>query len=97
MNDNAAVKRYFRENGYGTWGEFDVPKFADTQRQYAETMAEKNKLRARYHAIKKMNGDASNAWANVKILLNVPNEIELAPKTSPEIASPIRKRNDAVI
>jgi len=84
MNDNAAAKRYFRENGYGAWGEFDVPKFTDTQRQYAETSAEKNKLWARYHTIVKSNSDATNAWANVKTLLNVQDEIEIAPKITPE-------------
>ena len=53
INDNAAAKRYFHENGYGVWGKFNVPKFADTKRQYAETSAEKNKLWARYHTAKR--------------------------------------------
>jgi len=74
------ASKYFNENGYGTWGGFEMPKFADTQKRYAETLAEKKKLWARYHAMKNEIGEAKNAWANVKTLLNVQDEIEIAPK-----------------
>ena len=97
MDDNAAAKRYFQDSGYGRWGEFEVPKFADTQRQYAKTLADKNKLWARYHLAKNHNKDAINAWANIKTLLNVPDEIELAPKATSEITSLARKRGGSVI
>ena len=83
------ASKYFHENGYGTWGGFEMPKFADTQQKYTETLAEKKKLWARYHTIKKELTSASNAWANVKTLLNVPDEIERAPTISP----PVKKRS----
>jgi len=94
MNDNAVSKRYFRENGYGAWGEFEIPKFADTQRQYAEVSAEKSKLWARYHTIVKSNSDATNAWANVKTLFSLQDEIEITPKATSEIVPKLQRRSE---
>jgi len=37
---------------------------------------------------------ASNAWANVKTLLNAPDEIELDAKDAPKIAPPVKRRNE---
>jgi septation ring formation regulator EzrA len=84
LTAHSEASKYFNENGYDTWGGFEMPKFADTQKWYAEISADKKKLWARYHAMKSEMSVATNAWANVKTLLNVQDEIEIAPKVAPK-------------
>jgi len=85
LTAHSEASKYFSENGYGTWGGFEMPRFADTKKRYAEILADKKKLWARYHAMKNEIGAAANAWANVKTLLNVQEEIEITPKITPKV------------
>ena len=61
-----------------------IPTIKELQQQYAILTAKKKSLWAKYHDTRNSDSGITNAWANVKTILNVPDEIQ--------IETPIKKK-----
>ena len=88
--DHEMARAYFDECGYGFGSGNSLPKIAELREQYAKHNATKKSLWAQYHEIRNTDKEVDNAWANVKAILNLPEEPETPPMetTKPEIEIP---------
>jgi len=64
-----------------------MPTINELRQQYATLTAKKNSLWQKYHDTRNSDSGISNAWANVKTILNVPDEIVLS-KQPPKRKAP---------
>ena len=60
------------------------PTMNELRQQYAIHNADKSKLWAKYHDTKNADSGLANCWANVKTILNVQDEIEIALEIAPK-------------
>jgi len=70
-----------------------LPTINELRQQYATLNAKKNSLWAKYHDTRNADSGITNAWANVKTILNVQDEIVIVPKATPEIAPKRQRRS----
>jgi len=62
-----------------------LPSIKELREQYAVNEANKKSLWASYHEIRNADREIDNAWANVKVLLNLKDEIEMEqPEQKPK-------------
>ena len=88
ISDHEAARAYFDTHGYGFGeGKNKLPGVKELRERYAIHNAEKKSLWARYHEIKNSDRDIENAWANVKVLLNIGDDAVEASKEK----EPVRK------
>ena len=71
---------YFRRCGYGFDGDNTLPAIAELKQDYAKHDAAKKSLWAKYHEIRNGDKEISNAWGNVRAILNLDNDKEFAPQ-----------------
>ena len=75
ITDHEAARAYFDERGYGFGSENKLPKIKELREQYAIYNTDKKSLWAKYHELRNSDKEIDNAWANVKTLLNLKDEI----------------------
>jgi len=84
--DHEAARAYFDGNGYGFGSGNKLPSIKELREQYAVHNSNKKSLWAKYHEIKNTDKEIENAWANVKTLLKLKDEIILEEKPKPRNA-----------
>ena len=62
-----------------------IPTIKELQQQYATLTAKKNSLWEKYHDTRNSDSGITNAWANVKTILNVPDEIKIETPTKKKV------------
>jgi len=77
ITDYESAKLYFDENGYGFGGEKKFPTIKELREEYAKYDADKNKLWSEYHANKKSDKEIDTVVANVNVLLNLKDTMNL--------------------
>ena len=90
ITDHEMARAYFDECSYGFETGNRLPKIAELREEYAKHDAIKKSLWAQYHEIRNTDKEVDNAWANVKAILNLPEEPETPPMeiTKPETEIP---------
>ena len=81
------ARAYFDEYGYGFGSDNKLPSIKELREQYAKHNADKKSLWGKYHDIRNSDKEIENAWANVKTLLNLKDETEIA-KEAPNKNAP---------
>ena len=85
ITDHEAARAYFNECGYGFDSGNKLPTIKELREQYAIHNTEKKSLWAKYHELRNSDKEIDNAWANVKTLLNLKDEIAIAqPEEKPQ-------------
>jgi hypothetical protein len=85
ISDHEAAKEYFNGHGFGSGNK--LPAIKELREEYAKENAVKKSLWSKYHEIRNADKEIDNAWANVKTILNLPEEAPIAKK-SPERNAP---------
>jgi len=78
--DNEAAKKYFHDNGYGKKFGNELPTMQELKTRYAKTNAAKSKSWTKYHDTRNTDSGVTNAWENVKAVLNLQNEMQIQKK-----------------
>ena len=82
-----AAKSYFNDNGYGFGSGGKLPAIKELRELYAKENTNKKSLWAKYHEIRNADKEIDNAWANVKTILNLPEDAPIE-KTTPKRNAP---------
>jgi ribosomal protein L29 len=87
ISDHEAAKGYFNAHGYGFGSGNKLPSIKELREEYAKENAAKKSQWAKYHEIRNADKKIENAWANVKTILNLPEDAPIA-KASPKRNAP---------